>query len=114
MHPETYYEAARHFLPPRSGFNRIRPMWPSDSLAVLLVWAAGAGIAHAQLGLPQVQLPQVEVPQLPVDIDVDETLSAASRLEARRLLDLRRVRLRSLVRQHRDILETDPNGAPIL
>lgn len=88
-------------------------MRPLDRLAVLLVWAAGAGLAQAQVGLPQVQVPQVQVP-LPVDIGVDETLSAATRLEARRLLDLRRVRLRSLVRQHRDILETDPNGAPIL
>jgi subtilisin family serine protease len=89
-------------------------MQPVGLLAVLLCWAAGAGAAHGQVTLPQVQLPQVPQVPLPVDLDVEGTLSAAGRLEAERLLDLRRVRLRSLVRRYRDVLEADPNGAPIL
>jgi subtilisin family serine protease len=69
--------------------------------------------AGGQIGLPQVQLP--ELPALPAPVDVEGTLSnAAGTLDAQRLLDLRKVRLRTLVRQHRDLLEADPNGAPIL
>jgi subtilisin family serine protease len=87
-------------------------MRPIHAVAVVVFCAAG--IAHGQVSLPQVRLPQLPQVQLPVDLEVDETLDAATGLEARRLLDLRRVRLRSLVRRHRDVLETDPNGAPIL
>ncbi len=102
------------FFPGGALSIEFRHMRVIESVAALLLWAAGAGIAHGQISLPDVQLPQLPQARLPVDLDVDETLNAAGRLEARRLLDLRRVRLRSLVSRHRDVLETDPSGAPIL
>src|SRR5688572_22390871 len=74
---------------------------------------SAAGSTRAQIALPEVPLPNV--PSLPVPGEVDRTLSDASgALNAQRLLDLRRVRLRTLVRRNRDVLELDPNGSPIL
>ncbi|MGQ0835851.1 MAG: S8 family serine peptidase [Gammaproteobacteria bacterium] len=84
-----------------------------DLIALLAAAALGAQAARAQIGLPEVQLPGV--PSLPLPVDLDDTLSKVpGRLDAQRLLDLRQVRLSTLVRRHRDVLEADPNGAPIL
>ncbi|HMN47338.1 MAG TPA: S8 family serine peptidase [Povalibacter sp.] len=64
--------------------------------------------ADAQVALPQVQLPQLPV-QLPVD--VNRTLDAAS---PEQLRELRRLRIRDLLRTNRTVLEADPRGAPVV
>src|SRR5688572_25226247 len=68
--------------------------------------------AQAQIALPPVQLPRVPV-ELPVD--VNKTLSTATgALSTEGLLDLRKLRARELIRQHREAVEADPRGAPII
>jgi subtilisin family serine protease len=68
--------------------------------------------AQAQVALPQVQLPQLSV-QLPVDVErtLDRTLDAASPGQLR---ELRRLRIRDLLRTNRTVLEADPRGAPVV
>ena len=70
---------------------------------------ACAPVVTAQVGLPQVQLPQLPV-QLPVD--VNDTLNRT--LETARPEQLRRLRIRELLRINRTALESDPRGAPIV
>lgn len=70
-------------------------------------------IATAQVALPPVQVPGIPPVDLP--IDVNESLSnATDRLDPRRLSDARLLRVRELIRTHRDVIEADPDGAPIL
>lgn len=70
-------------------------------------------VATAQMALPPVQVPGIPTVDLPVD--VNETLSnATDRLDPRRLSDARLLRVRELIRTHRDVIEADPDGAPIL
>lgn len=68
--------------------------------------------------LGQVSLPPVQTPSLPrVDppIGVDETLSNTTRaLDPNNLRDLRLLRVRDLIRRNRDVIEADPQGAPVL
>jgi hypothetical protein len=68
--------------------------------------------AHAQIGVPNVRLPALPQPQLPA---VDRTLSGTvGQVDAEVLKDVRRLRLRDLVRRNRATLEVDRNGAPIV
>ena len=70
-----------------------------------------AGSAFGQI-LPPVQLPTV--PGLPTDElnrTVNDTLRAA---DPQQLREVRRLRIRQLLRTNRAGLETDPRGAPIL
>ena len=68
--------------------------------------------AHAQIGVPNVRLPTLPQPQLP---DVSRTLSGTvGQLDSEALKDVRRLRLRDLLRRNRATLEADPNGAPIV
>jgi hypothetical protein len=68
--------------------------------------------AHAQIGVPNVRLPTLPQPQLP---DVNRTLSGTvGQLDSGVLKDVRRLRLRDLLRRNRATLEPDPNGAPIV
>lgn len=66
----------------------------------------------------QVSLPPVQVPGLPrVDppIDLDGTVANTTRvLDPGRLRDLRALRVRDLIRNHREVIEADPQGAPML
>ena len=80
-----------------------------------------APAAAAQVGLPAVRLPQVPgvtLPNLPapeVPLDVDKSAAAlAGEVDPRRLRELRALRIRELLRRHRDVLEADPHGAPIV
>jgi hypothetical protein len=68
--------------------------------------------AHAQIGVPNVRLPTLPQPQLP---DVDRTLSGTvGQVDSGALKEVRRLRLRDLVRRNRATLEVDRNGAPIV
>lgn len=70
-------------------------------LAAMPVWA--------QINVPPVQLP-VQVP-----MDIGRTVNGvtdATRVDA--LRDLRRLRIDTLLRTHRTVLEADPRGAPIV
>jgi subtilisin family serine protease len=76
----------------------------------LLIITAHA--AHAQIGVPNVRLPALPQPQLPA---VDRTLSGTvGQVDSEVLKDVRRLRLRDLVRRNRATLEVDRNGAPIV
>jgi subtilisin family serine protease len=89
----------------------------SGALTLLLLIASAAG---AQVGLPSVRLPQVPgvLPNLPaagVPLDIDKPAAAlAGEVDPRRLRELRALRIRELLRRHRDVLEADPHGAPIV
>ena len=88
------------------------------ALTSLLVVASPA---LAQLPLPSVRLPQlppVTVPDLPatnVPLDIGKSAAAlAGEVDPRRLRELRALRIRELLRRHRDVLEADPHGAPVV
>lgn len=69
-------------------------------------------ISHAQIALPQVQLPDVPVVQAPdVNRTVNGVLGAA---DTEQLRELRRLRVRDLLRANRAVLEADPRGAPMI
>jgi subtilisin family serine protease len=84
---------------------------------MLLVAATDAA---AQVGLPAVRLPSlppVSVPALPAQGLLPasgEAAAALGELDSRSLRELRQQRIRELLRRHRDVLEADPNGAPIV
>ncbi len=87
-------------------------------LLVSLACALAAGGASAQLRLPQVQLPQLQ--QFPLQ---DSLNGNALREPGRRLLeradivDLRALRLNQigdLLKRHREALEADPRGEPVV
>jgi hypothetical protein len=87
-------------------------------LLVALASSLAAGGAGAQLRLPQAQLPQL--PQLPLQDGLDGNVM---REPGRRLLqradvpDLRLLRLNQigdLLKRHRDALEADPRGEPVV
>ncbi len=83
-------------------------------MAVVLLAASAAAAAcpvRAQI------VPPVQVPRLPIKlpVDLDKTLTtAAGALDPNKLVDLRRLRVRTLLREHRALLESDPRGAPIV
>jgi len=80
-------------------------------LAALLVLAL-THAAAAQIGVPAVRLPPVGVPNLPAaTAPLDATLSRTDDVQA--LRELRRLHVRELLR-HRDVIEADPHGAPIV
>jgi hypothetical protein len=68
--------------------------------------------ASAQIGLPPVRVPDLPI-QAPVDLNrtVDGVLSAS---DPRQLRELRRLRIRDLLRTNRAVLEADPQGAPMV
>lgn len=80
-----------------------------------LTLATSTTMAEAQLGLPSLNLP-VQTRGLPLGGDL--LRDADSRLgRIRDLPDVRALRLRqvkSLLRQHRDVLEADPRGEPVV
>jgi hypothetical protein len=82
-------------------------------LALTLV--AGAGSAHAQLRLPSINLPGA--PSIG-GLDAERLgQRGAALINERALPDLRALRLDQvgkLLRQHRDVLEADPRGEPVV
>ena len=94
-------------------------MWRLAALVLL----AAANIAVAQLHLPQVplQVPQapLQVPKIPPATDLTTApgtvaRSAQSVLDPGNLLDVRRVLMRERLRQHGNVLESDPAGELIV
>jgi len=90
---------------------------PTVVLTLLLL---NASAAAAQVGLPAVRLPPVPgvtLPNLPAAgvLDIDKSAAAlAGEVDPRRLRELRALRVRELLRRHRDVLEADPHGAPMV
>ncbi len=76
------------------------------ALGAAAVWLAAAS-ASAQIGLPQIPSVGGVLEQLP---DVGETVDGVRG----DLRDVRRLRVRDLLRQHRRELEADPDGQPIV
>ncbi len=86
-------------------------------LLTALACALAASCAHAQLHLPQLQLPQL--PQLPLQDRVAGPLLRDSQrlLDRRDIADLRNLRMRQigeLLNRHRDVLDADPRGEPVV
>lgn len=76
-----------------------------------LLLAAGSG-ARAQVSLPPVHVPNL--PRIDTPVDLDRTVGQVTdRLDPRVLQSLRITRVRELLRKHRDVIEADPNGAPM-
>ncbi|HEY6825025.1 MAG TPA: S8 family serine peptidase [Steroidobacteraceae bacterium] len=84
----------------------------------LIVCLALVRPAGAQVGLPPVRLPQlppVAVPSLPAALPANASGDVSvGELDPRRLRELRARRVRELLRRHQDVLEADPQGAPIV
>ena len=84
------------------------------SLACLVLSSS----ALAQVNLPAVrvpQLPAITMPNLPAALPATATDNAeVGELDPRRLQERRVLRIRGLLRRHRDVLEADPDGAPIV
>lgn len=71
------------------------------------------GLAAVRPAVAQIALPPLpSVPGVPVD--VDKTLSPPLRAVDRELANLRKLEIRALVRRHRQVLDTDRRGAPIV
>jgi subtilisin family serine protease len=83
-----------------------------------LVCLALSSSAVAQVNLPAVRMPQlpaIGVPSLPAALPATVSGDAGvGELDPRRLQELRALRIRELLRRHRDVLEADPDGAPIV
>ena len=83
-------------------------------VSVLLIAAASS--AAAQLHLPQVPLQLPKIPSAPDLTNAPNTVvrGAQNLLDPGNLLDLRRLAIRERLRQHRDVLESDPAGELIV
>lgn len=85
---------------------------PLSLLLLGLLLTATGQPARAQIGLPQVQVPNLPVLQTePLDRTVNGVLEQA---DPQRLRELRQLRIRSLLRTNRTVLEADPRGALIV
>lgn len=80
-----------------------------NAIGSLLIAVVAAATASAQVGVPG--LPQLPLPVPPVPDPVTGTLRAAQSLPR---AELRRLRIRELLRTERDTVEADPDGQPIL
>jgi len=90
-------------------------MWRLAAIALV----SAAGSAAAQLHLPPVPQVPLQLPKIPVAPDLTSApntvaRSAQSILDPGNLLDLRRLAIRDRLRQHRDVLESDPAGELIV
>jgi len=81
---------------------------------IFLLCLFGPALAAAQVGLPPMRAPLPNaLPGLPATgLAVDPRLDAE--LPTSNLGDLRALRIRALLRSHRDLLEADPRGNPIV
>jgi hypothetical protein len=85
-----------------------------------LAWLLPLILAQLPMAEAQVALPGGRLTGLPgvlngLPLSADRTLSGLSAdLEPRRLQDLRRLRIRDLIRSHPKEIEADPNGAPLV
>jgi subtilisin family serine protease len=84
-------------------------------LLILILCLLGAQFAAAQVGLPSVRvpLPSAGLPRLPTTaLPLESNLNAEFR--GTDLRDLRALQIRTLLRTHRDVIEADPHGNPIV
>ncbi len=83
-------------------------------VAALLVCLSGT--AGAQIGLPPVRVPALPPVNVPgVLTGLPGTADAATaQLDSAQLRELRHARIRELLRRHRDVLEADSHGEPIV
>jgi len=84
-------------------------------LFILILCLLGAQIAAAQVGLPSVRvpIPGAGLPSLPrTDLPLESNLDAEFR--GTDLRGLRGLQIRTLLRAHGDVIETDPHGNPIV
>lgn len=103
----------------RGGKNsRSRHVYAKDmsrnpfTMLLLGLLAIAASPARAQIGLPPVQVPNLPVLDTqPLNRTVNGVLDQA---DPQQLRELRKLRIRSLLRTNRAALETDPRGAPIV
>jgi len=89
----------------------IRPLFTTLALACALITSG----AHAQLRLPPVQLPQL--PPLQGQLDSPLLRGSQRLLDRGDTGDLRSLRLQQvgdLLKRHRDVLEADPRGEPVV
>jgi len=84
----------------------------SHLIAAMLVLCVASTQALAQVSLP-VQVPGVPPVNLPAGLD-QAVSGVTERLDPQRLADARSLRIRELLRKHRDVIEADPKGAPML
>lgn len=85
---------------------------PLQLLLLGLLLTATGPPARAQIALPQVQVPDLPVLQTePLNRTVNGVLEQA---DPQRLREVRQLRIRSLLRTNRTVLEADPRGAPIV
>jgi hypothetical protein len=82
-------------------------------IGILLIAAGAATGAFAQIGVPGLPpLPQPQLPRIPPVTDpVTGTLRTA---QSAALTEVRKLRVRELLRTERETVESDPNGEPIL
>jgi subtilisin family serine protease len=82
-------------------------------IGILLIAAGAATGALAQIGVPGLpQLPQPQLPRLPPVTDpVTGSLRTA---QSATLTEVRKLRVRELLRTERETVESDPGGQPIL
>jgi hypothetical protein len=105
----------RHFLIPR--FDRYRRRRFSIASAALLFFCSAD--AGAQLRVPGVAAPaSLPTQSLPINnatAQLGNTLNqVGTELDSQALSTLRGLRERELIRRHSDVIEADPNGAPIV
>lgn len=74
-------------------------------LITLIGIAAGASPASAQIALPELPLPR------PVQRTLD---TVTPKLDTETLSELRALRIRTLLREHREVVDSDARGAPIV
>ena len=78
-------------------------------LGVLLVGACAASLASAQVSVPGLPLPQL--PRLPVGTD---PVTGKLRTAESALTEVRKLRVRELLRTESEAVESDPDGQPIV
>lgn len=86
-------------------------------MVLVLTFFGSAASAHAQLRLPSINLPIPQAGPLANDLLRDPAERLLSARDLRELPDVRGVRLarlNNLLRQHRDVLEADPRGEPMV
>jgi subtilisin family serine protease len=82
---------------------------------ILILCLFGAQVADAQVGLPPVRvplpgagLPSLPTTNLPLELNLDAEFRGTD------LRGLRALQIRTLLRAHRDMIEADPHGNPIV
>jgi len=101
----------------RSALLGVRRLAARPAAGALLAALVLAHPAHAQIALPGARVPGLPTLGLPGGGDkagAQLTGELSPDLDLRRLQDVRRLRVSDLIRAHRSVIESDPNGAAIV